>query len=428
MLITILAIGSRDDVQPYVALGLALQKAGARVRIATFKNFEPFVTGFGLDFHPVRGDISQVMRTEIAGNARQADNPLKMLLSFNEMKSLTFDLQKDFFAACQGADAIVYHPGPSIAYFIARQMGILSILATPFPMTPTRAYPSLILYAGPRLGQTFNFLTHKLFEQIMWVAASAPIKQFWKETFGSAPESFAPPFGKQTTPTHPTVVSCSDYVFPRPADWPEHVHNTGFWFLDDDPGWAPPTALTDFLARGPAPVYVGFGSVGDPAEAAQTAKLVAEALRLSGQRGILATGWQGAASEPLPENIFTLESAPHAWLFPRMAAVVHHGGAGTTAAGLRAGVPAVVIPHGNDQFAWARRVYELGVGAKPIPRKKLTAEKLAEAIAFVLKSDTQAAAKSLGAKIQTENGAEAAAKIIMDVILSGQVNNFPPNR
>ncbi len=246
------------------------------------------------------------------------------------------------------------------------------------------------------------------------MTSAETIKRFWQRAFGRAPADLACPYPRQITTSHPTVVSCSPLVFAQAADFPPHVHQTGFWFLEDEPGWTPPAALADFLARGPAPVYIGFGSVGDPKQAAQTARLVVEALRLAGQRGILATGWQGDSGEPLPESPFTLESAPHAWLFPRMAAVVHHGGAGTTAAGLRAGTPSIVIPHGNDQFAWARRGYELGVGAKPIPRKKLTAQNLAEAIQLVLKSEVREAAKVLGEKIQLENGADDAAKIILN--------------
>jgi sterol 3beta-glucosyltransferase len=164
-------------------------------------------------------------------------------------------------------------------------------------------------------------------------------------------------------------------------------------------------------------VYVGFGSIGDSAAAVQTTELVIDALKRSGQRGVLATGWNGMSKmDNIPEEIFILESAPHTWLFPRMAAVVHHGGAGTTAAGLRAGVPSVIIPSGMDQFAWGRRVFELGVGSKPIPRKNLTAEKLSDAIQFVLTKEIKDAAKDLGIKIQSENGAETAAKIIINCI------------
>jgi len=414
MLITIFAMGSRGDVQPYVALGVALKKAGVRVRIATLETFSSFVTSYGLECYVIEGDLAGVMKSSVADNARKADNPLKLLLSFNELKKVAMALQANLLAACQDVDLVIYHPGMALGYFAAQELGIPSVLGLPFPMTPTRAYPSLIFYDGPRLGGGYNLLTHKILQQIFWTASSSNLRDFWKQEFGGLPAQFGSPFARQTRATHPTVVSCSPHVFPQAEDFPPHVHHTGFWFLDEEPGWTPPAALTDFLGRGPVPVYVGFGSIGDPKQAAALARTVAEALRRTGQRGILATGWQGSSDEPLPENIFTLESAPHSWLFPRMAAVVHHGGAGTTAAGLRAGVPTIVIPHGLDQPAWARRVRELGVGTS-LPQKRLSAERLAEAIQFVLKSEVREAASALSEKIRAENGAEAAAKVILDL-------------
>jgi sterol 3beta-glucosyltransferase len=383
------------------------------VRIAAFEIFEPLVTGLGLEFYLVHGDISKVAGGEQGRQGMAADNPLKLILSFNKLKSLVFDLQKDFFDACSGADAVVYHPGATIGYFAAQQLKIPSIFAPPFPMTPTRAYPALIFYTMPRLGGAFNLIGHKLFEQIMWMGGG-PVKQFWKQQFGHSPAGFGCPFPKQNTRRLPTIISCSPSVFPRPADWPEAVYNPGYWFLEEDEGWQPPVELLDFLQRGTKPVYVGFGSIGNRELAGETTALVIDALQKAGQRGVLATGWGGLAKmEQPPEDIFILESAPHSWLFPRMAAVVHHGGAGTTAAGLKAGVPGIVIPYGNDTLAWGLRVYELGVGAKPIPRKNFTAGKLADAIRFVLTDEIKTTARILGLKIQQENGAAEAAKIII---------------
>jgi sterol 3beta-glucosyltransferase len=417
MLITILTTGTRGDTQPYIALGLELEKAGHHVRLAAFQNYEAFVRGSGLEFYPIKGDVSIVAAGLTGKNAMQADNPLKLFLSFNKLKSYVFDLQRDFFDACQGADAVVYHPGAAIGYFAAQYLNISAILATPFPMTPTREYPALIFYDSVRLGRGFNFLTHKIFEQIMWFANSAVIKQFWKQEFDIQPEKFSNPFPRQNTSYNPTIISCSKYVFPKPADWSAHVHNPGYWFLDEDAGWSAPVDLLDFLQKGKPPVYIGFGSIGDPAQAVQTTRLAIDALKLSGQRGILATGWSGMSRlETIPEDVFILESAPHSWLFPQMAAVVHHGGAGTTAAGLRAGIPGVIIPFSNDQFAWGRRIFELGVGSRPIPRKKLTSVNLSHAINFALQKETRDAANELGIKIRSENGAAQAAQIIIDCI------------
>ena len=416
-MITLLTTGTRGDIQPYIALGVELKKAGYVVQIATFENYADFVKGYGLEFFPIKGDVSRVIASQEVRGAKQADNPLKFLLSFNKLKSLVADVQEDYFNACIGAQAIIYHPGAAIGYFAAQHFKVGSILATPFPMAPTREYPALIFYNAPRLGRGFNLATHKIFEQIMWSASKSAVSQFWKRKFGRLPEDFACPYPRQTTCCAPTIVSCSNYVFPRPVDWPEHVHNTGYWFLDDQAGWTPPRELQDFLDAGKPPVYVGFGSIGEAASAAQTTRLVVEALQRSGQRGVLATGWDGLVRiDHLPENIFILESAPHSWLFPQMAAIVHHGGAGTTAATLRAGVPSAVIPHTADQFTWGRRVYELGVGAKPLPRKRLSAEKLAQAIDVALSEEIKRNARDMGVKIQSEDGVWEAVNVIVDRI------------
>ena len=412
-MITILAAGSRGDTQPYLALGAALKRNGQRVRIATFQNYENLVKGAGLELFPLSGDITQVAKSEAGAEAMQADNPLKILRSFGTLRDFARGMQEEFYYACEGSDAIIFHPGPAVGYFIAREMKIPAILATPFPMTPTREYPSLITYDGPRLGGGFNLLSHRAFERIMWSASGSSIKEFWKQRFGKTPSDFTCPFGKSDR----VVVSCSNHVFPRPADWPNNVFQSGYWFLDEEPGWAPSAELTDFLAGGEAPVYVGFGSLGDKARAEETTHLVLEAFRLAGVRGMLATGWSGLSSTvDLPPTVFRLESAPHAWLFPRMSTVVHHGGAGTTAAGLRAGIPSILVTYGNDTLAWGRRVWELGAGPRAIPHKKLTAQNLAEAIQQARSPHIVQRAAELGKRIREENGAEDAARVICELL------------
>jgi sterol 3beta-glucosyltransferase len=416
MRITLLAVGSRGDTQPYIALGLALQGAGYRVRIAASESFADLINSFEFEFYRLSGDVSAIAHNEDLKQAMEADNPLKIIMGFNTLKNYAYSLQQGLYDACQGSDAIVYHPGAVIGYFIAQDLNIPSILATPFPMTPTKDYPALIFYDSVRLGKTFNLLTHILFQQIMWQTSKASTKRFWKEKFGTVPHNFVNPLSQQQPKNNLTLVGCSNYVFNRPQDWSNNVHNTGYWFLDED-DWSPSEELQNFLQAGKPPVYVGFGSLGNPDQATQTTELVVNALERSGQRGILATGWGGIARlDGMSENILIVESAPHAWLFPKMSVVVHHGGAGTTAAALRAGVPSVVIPHSNDQFAWGKRVYELGVGAKPIPRKKLTAEKLSAAIADALNEKVKAEVIALGEKIQSENGTKVAANLTIDYL------------
>ena len=412
MHLTLLAAGSRGDIQPFVALGVALKMAGYTVRLTASENFKAFVEGYGLEVHSLAGDVTGVASNPAIRDALQADNPLKVIRSFNVLKRYAFEMQKDLYAACEGAAAVIYHPGVSVGYVAAQAAGIPSILATPFPMTPTKDYPALVFYRS-RFGKSANRLSHKLFEQIMWRTSKGPVKQFWQQTFGGLPEAFTNPFPKQQTAAQPTLVACSEHVFPHPADWPEHVYTTGYWFLEPKRDWKPPRTLQAFLEQGPPPVYAGFGSVSDPTTAAKTTACVLEALERSGQRGILASGWQGMTRpESLPEHVYMLESAPHSWLFPQTAAVIHHGGAGTTAAGFRAGVPSIIVPHSVDQFAWGARAYELGVGVKPIPKKKLDAERLARAISEALAPEVKSAAAFLGQKIRAENGLAVATELI----------------
>jgi UDP:flavonoid glycosyltransferase YjiC (YdhE family) len=204
----------------------------------------------------------------------------------------------------------------------------------------------------------------------------------------------------------------SPHVIPPPPDWGADTHVTGYWFLDPPSGWTPPPALHEFLAAGPPPVYVGFGSMSSRNPQA-TAKLVLDALGAAGQRAVLLAGWSGLRPADLPDSVLMVDSVPFAWLFPRMAAVVHHGGAGTTAAGLRAGVPSIVVPFFGDQPYWGRRVAELGVGPAPIPRKRLTVEVLAGAIDRAVTDPVlRRRAAELGVRIRVEDGVARAVGVV----------------
>jgi UDP:flavonoid glycosyltransferase YjiC (YdhE family) len=219
--------------------------------------------------------------------------------------------------------------------------------------------------------------------------------------------------------TAPTLLAYSPSVVPTPADWPASVHVTGYWFLDEPAGWQPPADLVAFLEGGPPPVYVGFGSMPDR-EAQQMTALVVRALELCGQRGVLLSGWSGLGGATLPGTIHHLESIPHAWLFPRVAAVVHHGGAGTTAAGLRAGVPSIVTPFLSDQYFWAARVAALGVGPESVSYHKLTAERLAEMIRQATTDEAmRAQARVMGQRIEAERGVERAVELIEQYVPQG---------
>jgi UDP:flavonoid glycosyltransferase YjiC (YdhE family) len=207
----------------------------------------------------------------------------------------------------------------------------------------------------------------------------------------------------------------SPAVIAKPPDWGPRIHVTGYWFLDAAAAWRPPADLVAFLDEDPPPVYVGFGSMVNREPEATTA-LVLEALRQAQVRAVLVSGWGGLSPGDLPPTVYMLEAIPHAWLFPRVAAVVHHGGAGTTAAGLRAGVPSLIVPFFGDQFFWGARVAALGVGPPPIPRKELTVARLAQALQEVRGDEAmRRRAAMLGATIRSEDGVARAVEVISTV-------------
>jgi sterol 3beta-glucosyltransferase len=313
-------------------------------------------------------------------------------------------------------------PGGLYGYDLAEKFGSPMILAAVMPLTPTKHEPMLAFpgFLAPLPG--YNALTHKLAYQLIWQGFRPSVSRWRKETLGL---SSAPMWGYSRLmeeATVPVLNGFSEHIVPRPADWGEHVHITGYWFPEDEE-WQPSDDLIEFIEAGPPPVFIGFGSMPLRDPQGTTANLL-QALKLSGRRAILQMGWGGLAKQALPKNVFKLDYAPYGWLFPRMAAVVHHGGSGTTAFGLRAGVPSIIVPFLFDQFYWGNRIAALGVGPNPVPHKKLTAERLAEALTIAV-SDKEMGrrAADLGEKIRAEDGLSAA----VDVII-GTLAKKAPNR
>jgi UDP:flavonoid glycosyltransferase YjiC (YdhE family) len=216
----------------------------------------------------------------------------------------------------------------------------------------------------------------------------------------------------------PILYGYSPALLPKPPDWGDWLHVTGFWFLDGAEHWQPPGELARFLDAGPPPVYVGFGSMVER-EAERLTRLAVDALQQSGRRGVLLSGWSGLGGSALPETILRVDSVPHEWLFPRTAVVVHHGGAGTTAAALRAGVPSVSVPFFADQAFWGWCVHQSGAGAPPVPRQRLTVERLAGAIGRATQAEVRQRAADLGQRIRAEAGVAEACKWVEHYLAAG---------
>jgi len=411
MNILIIAPGSRGDVQPYNALGKGLKNAGHHIRFVSHHNFKSLVTSYGLEFWSVDSDVKGIVENnEMRERIEKGNFLLLMAQMAKEAQREALLFAKSGLSAAQGMDIVLAGmAGLYTGVAIAEKAKLPFVQAYVVPFTPTKDFSSVLT---PKLPVPLNRLSHQLTRQLMWQGFRSADALTRKKVLGIPAAPLSGPYNSKSTHGMPILYGYSPSVIPTPSDWNGNIHITGYWFLDEEDEWQPPSALLEFLQSGSPPIYIGFGSMSNR-HPEQTADLIIQALKKVNQRAILLSGWSGLQKTTMPDSIFMIGSIPHSWLFPRVSVVVHHGGASTTAAGLKAGVPSIIIPFFGDQPFWGRRVAELGVGANPIPRKKLTAERLANAIQEVVTNEAmrQRAAK-LGKQIQTENGIARSVEII----------------
>lgn len=413
MKILIFTMGSRGDVQPYVALGQALSARGHDVTLSCSQGFDEMIRTAGLTPAPLSIDIRALLESpEIQEALTSFKAKIRAWRRFKPlMRSLldeTWEVARD-----AGPDLLIYHPKSGAAQHIAEALGIPAIATTLQPgFAETNEFPQFLL-PGMKLGGFANRMSHRAFGWLTCWSQVGFQKRWRRETLGLTtpyPRDFFAgydPAGRAL----PRLHGYSRHIQPKPTDWGPGEEITGYWFSKAESGWAAPDALTGFLESGPPPVYIGFGSM-PSSDAERTTRAVTGALKLSGRRGILATGWGGLEDLSGHPDIHVLERAPHAWLFPRCSAVVHHGGAGTTHEGLRWGRPSVLCPLGVDQPYWGRRVEALGAGPAPLAQKHLTAERLAQALDEAHTPAVRARAEELGEALRAEPGAQGAAEIV----------------
>jgi UDP:flavonoid glycosyltransferase YjiC (YdhE family) len=397
-----------------VALSMGLKDHGYDILFATHHNFEGFVTAHGLDFAPLSGNPQELINSEAAIKWMEAyKDPIKFTRQMTEMAGDLMDsLGRDIHSACKDSDGIIFSPLAVPALDVAEKYNIPLIGAGLQPLTPTGTYNPMMLPLSINPGRPLNYLLHLVILQVVWQPLRGHINRF-RKSLGLSPYLVGGPYvSRFINDRIPVVYGFSPAFLPKPSDWPSFHHVTGYWFLDDRENWEPPQELIDFIDRGSKPFYIGFGSM-NPREPGKTTELIIEAVERSDQRAILLSGWAGLDSASLPDSILKIDNVPHDWLFPKMQAVVHHGGAGTTAAGLRAGVPTIIAPFFSDQPFWGQRVEQIGVGPTPIPQKELTAVKLAEAMRQVVENpDMQLKASRIGDQILAEDGVQTAITVI----------------
>lgn len=423
--IAIATIGTQGDVQPYVALASALKARGYSVVVGAPDDFEDMVTSHDLEFASLGSRIQEFLtqtRFEKAMSENMLVNMPSLLRQGQQLVDTAARLSWDM---AQGADAIIVNMNTSFGIDIAEALDIPSIMSALQPLNSTSEFP-LCAYYGPSFGRAFNRVTYTAMT-VQQIYYNLPRNKLRRELMGLEPRKKGG-FFKDTDGTNlTTLYAYSAHVSPRPRDWPKNAMVSGYWMLPDNTGWQPDEAFKSFLAQGDAPIYIGFGSM--PFGAERNTEILKEAMRLWGGRAVVARGWGGINPNDLPPSIFAIQKAPHDQLFKHVKGVVHHGGAGTTAAGLHLGLPTFVVPQAVDQPFWGRRIYELGCGPKPVRLRKLTPELLAEALRAL---DTNAGyarnAQILGEKLRAEDGSANAIKVIERVMANYQTGRHRQQR
>jgi UDP:flavonoid glycosyltransferase YjiC (YdhE family) len=407
MKIVFLTYGTDGDTRPLLALAQAVIARGHEAHVLADVAGEARARALGIPFTALAGDMRAAFAPGGAFGALLRDGADMARLTracAAQARDHTRPWLEAACAAAQGSDVLVYS---GLAGFVglaaADGLDIPCIGAAMWPMTPTRAFAPPFL-GGRRLPGWLNLLAHRAFERMTWSMFGPALNRVRAQVFGAPPR-------RRPWRGNPVLYGCSPTLLARPGDWPAGAEITGAWQLPADPDWQPLQALLDFLADGPPPVYVGFGSMAgiDAATLAAAIGTVAQ-----GRRVLFQPGWSGIDTARLPPGVFVLDDMPHDWLFPRMALVVHHGGAGTTHAAARAGVPSVVVPFAGDQFFWAQRLAALGI-ALTCPAARLDGTRLAHAVEAASAHAMRERAAETGRRIRTEDGVRTA----VDRLLGG---------
>ena len=420
--ILILVVGTRGDVQPFVPIAQKLIAHGHRVRLATHEEFREFVEAAGIEFFPLGADprelIAYMVRTGgsvLPTNVEQfrEDVPKKRemiteILESTWQAAVSEDLthpERDPFVA----DAVIANPPCFGHIHVAEALHApLQIIFT-MPWTPTTAFSHpLANLKQSTHGPVENWLSFLTIDFLTWAGSADLVNRFRENTLGIEPILLGEGGSSLLQDNEvPTTYLWSPAFVGKPADWGDAVDIAGFCFLEQATSFEAPRELTDFLEQGPPPFYIGFGScvIENPDEATA---IIREAIHLAGIRAILSRGWAGLGSGIEDPEILVVGDLPHDWLFPHLAGICHHGGAGTVAAGLRAALPTVVVPFFGDQYFWGSCVARAGAGPQPIPFAELNPAKLAEAFRFCQTEESHKRAKEISTGIHQEDGVQAA--------------------
>lgn len=395
MKLLLLTYGTEGDTRPLAALARALMDAGHTVELLADGGTLGSARALGVPAQALSGDIRAAMNA--SRSARETGAALTRLVHQH-----TDAWMRQALDAARGCDTIVVSGLTAfVGLSVAEKLGIPPIGTGLFPITPSADFASPFLPPA-RVPRFLRHASHRVVNAMLWRVLRGSTNAARAAVCGLPPR-------RQVWTEHPMLYGISPSLVPQPADWPAQARICGQWLAPHTGDWQPPPALSDFLAAGEAPVYIGFGSM----TGIEPARLLREVRGAIGERrALIYPGWSGIDTAALPPNFHVLSDTPHDWLFPRTALVVHHGGSGTTHTAARAGVPSVVTPFAGDQAFWADRLQRLGVAGEAVPAARLDARRLARAIDFAAQPAVRQRAAALGERMRAEDGLGVALRTI----------------
>ncbi|REJ05111.1 glycosyltransferase [Microbacterium bovistercoris] len=405
--------GTRGDVEPYLALAERLRAEGHDPVLCAPEPYRADAEAAGVGFEPGATRMHELVREQMTTVIKPTDAVRTMRRMTDAMR----ESLDDQWRAAQRTEpeVVISHPKALAGPHIAERLGVPFVASLPLPfLTPTRAFPIPFLTAdlpGPLNRATYQF------NRFTAIAYGGMINRFRRTELGIRRASRLSDYLHRDGEQVPVLYPFSRHIVPRPADYPDSAHITGPWFRPEPPvAWTPPPALRAFLDDGEPPVYLGFGSMGFRTDAAARGLAVQQAARAAGVRLVVSRGWGGIDVSD-DEHVHVIDDAPHAELFPLVAAVVHHGGSGTTAAGLRAGRPTLTCPVLGDQPFWGKRVHLLGAGPEPLPQKRITADGLSARLRELVDSaEHRRRAPEIAERMSQEDGTGEAVSVLERIV------------
>ena len=405
MNISILTVGSRGDVQPFLALAVGLRAAGHSVNYAANPEFIDFIESRGIKFDLIRNNPMDILKDEYK------DTPYK------ERRKIYYHFMtnwiNDGIEAAKNSDLIIFTPVYHVGYHVAQKLEIPVVKCSYVPYTPTKEFPNPFLKSVPAFLNKTSYLVSQFFE---WQIIKKNINKLRKELLDLKPIPFYGLLHKQHKEKMPVIYGYSESVIPRPKDWPGWIYVTGYWFLKDLESYSPAKELEDFINNGSQPLFFDIGSLGQYSE--QIISKILSVLLKTEYRIVANPGGADISKLNKPGKIFFVDgSVPHAWILPKVKAVISHGGPGTVAAVLRAGKPLTVVPTYGDHRFWGNRVHSIGAGTVPLFTANLTDKQILMRVNELMTNNTlRENAEKLGEKIRNENGVEKAVKVIENLM------------